>query len=71
VSLSESRQEPPPRRFVTGADAIATAQQKIADLKAQIDTNRHLSPSLASTKTRPRGARLAKSVRFHRESAFY
>jgi len=26
----------PPRRFIAGADAIATAEQKIADLKAQI-----------------------------------
>ena len=32
-------QEPPPRRFVAGADAIATAEQKIADLEAQIDAN--------------------------------
>ena len=40
-------QEPPPRRFVAGADAIATAEQKIADLKAQIDANRNLSTSLA------------------------
>src|SRR5436853_1140605 len=39
--------EPPPRRFIAGADAIATAEQKIADLKAQIDANRHLSTSLA------------------------
>ena len=40
-------QEPPPRRFVAGADGIATAEQKIADLKAQIDANRDLSTSLA------------------------
>ena len=40
-------QEPPPRRFVAGADAIATAEQKIADLEAQIDANRNLSTSLA------------------------
>jgi NAD(P)-dependent dehydrogenase (short-subunit alcohol dehydrogenase family) len=39
-------QEPPPRRFIAGADAIATAEQKIADLKAQIDANRGLSTSL-------------------------
>jgi NAD(P)-dependent dehydrogenase (short-subunit alcohol dehydrogenase family) len=39
-------QEPPPRRFVAGADAIATAEQKIADLKAQIDAERNLSTSL-------------------------
>ena len=40
-------QEPPPRRFIAGANAIATAEQKIADLKAQIDANRDLSTSLA------------------------
>ena len=40
-------QEPPPRRFIAGADAIATAEQKIADLKAQIDAERDLSTSLA------------------------
>ena len=40
-------QQPPPRRFIAGADAIATAEQKIADLKAQIDANRDLSTSLA------------------------
>ena len=39
--------EPPPRRFIAGADAIATAEQKVADLKAQIDANRALSTSLA------------------------
>jgi NAD(P)-dependent dehydrogenase (short-subunit alcohol dehydrogenase family) len=42
-----ANQSPPPRRFVAGADAIATAEQKIADLKAQIDANRDLSTSLA------------------------
>ena len=40
-------QEPPPRRFIAGADAIATTEQKIADLKMQIDANRALSTSLA------------------------
>jgi NAD(P)-dependent dehydrogenase (short-subunit alcohol dehydrogenase family) len=39
-------QEPPPRRFIAGADAIAIAEQKVADLKAQIDANRDLSTSL-------------------------
>jgi len=41
-----SNQEPPPRRFIAGADAIATAEQKVADLKAQIDAHRDLSTSL-------------------------
>jgi len=40
-------QEPPPRRFIAGADAIAIAEQKVADLKAQIDAERDLSTSLA------------------------
>ena len=40
-------QEPPSRRFIAGADAVATAEQKVADLKAQIDANRDLSTSLA------------------------
>ena len=39
-------QSPPPRRFIAGADAIAGAEQKIADLKAQIEANRALSTSL-------------------------
>jgi NAD(P)-dependent dehydrogenase (short-subunit alcohol dehydrogenase family) len=40
-------QNPPPRRFIAGADAIAIAEQKIADLKAQIQANRELSTTLA------------------------
>ena len=40
-------QEPAPRRFIAGADAIATAEQKVAERKAQIDANRELSTSLA------------------------
>jgi NAD(P)-dependent dehydrogenase (short-subunit alcohol dehydrogenase family) len=45
--LTIASQEPPPRRFLAGADAIATAEQKIADLQADIDSNRSLSTSLA------------------------
>ena len=40
-------EQSPPRRFIAGADAIATAEQKIADLKAQIEAHRALSTSLA------------------------
>jgi NAD(P)-dependent dehydrogenase (short-subunit alcohol dehydrogenase family) len=40
-------QSPPPRRFIAGADAIGTAEQKVADLKSQIDAERDLSMSLA------------------------
>jgi len=45
--ITIARQEPPPRRFIAGADAVATAEQKVADLKAQIEANRGLSTSLA------------------------
>jgi hypothetical protein len=39
-------QESPPRRFIAGADAIATGEQKIAELRAQIDAYRELATSL-------------------------
>jgi NAD(P)-dependent dehydrogenase (short-subunit alcohol dehydrogenase family) len=45
--LQIARQEPPPRRFIAGADAIGTAEQKIADLQADINFDRALSASLA------------------------
>jgi len=38
--------EPPPRRFIAGADAIVTAEQKVTDLRAKIDAYRELSSSL-------------------------
>jgi NAD(P)-dependent dehydrogenase (short-subunit alcohol dehydrogenase family) len=44
--ITISSQEPPPRRFIAGADAIAIVEQKVADLKAQIDAHRDLSTSL-------------------------
>ena len=44
--ITIASQEPPPRRFIAGADAIATAEQKVADLKGQIDAERDLSTSL-------------------------
>ena len=44
--LTIASQEPPPRRFIAGADAIATTEQKIADLQAQIAAYRELSTSL-------------------------
>ena len=44
--ITIASREPPPRRFIAGADAIATAEQKVADLKAQIDAERDLSTSL-------------------------
>ena len=44
--ITIASEERPPRRFIAGADAIATAEHKIADLKAQIDAHRALSTSL-------------------------
>ena len=40
-------QDDPPRRFVAGADAIATVEQKANDLLAQVDAYRELSSNLA------------------------
>ena len=45
--LTIAGQEPPPHRFIAGADAIAGAEQKLVDLKAEIESNRALSTSLA------------------------
>jgi NAD(P)-dependent dehydrogenase (short-subunit alcohol dehydrogenase family) len=47
-ALIKLDQEPElPRRFLAGADAIATAEQKIATLQQQIEAHRELSKSLA------------------------
>ncbi|MBY0094322.1 SDR family oxidoreductase [Priestia aryabhattai] len=40
-------QEEPPLRWLAGADAIAAAEQKVADLQEQINAYRDLSTSLA------------------------
>jgi NAD(P)-dependent dehydrogenase (short-subunit alcohol dehydrogenase family) len=45
--ITIASEEQPPRRFIAGADAIATAEQKVKDLKEQIDAYRGLSTSLA------------------------
>jgi len=45
--ITVANQNPPPHRFIAGADAIAGAEQKIADLRAQIEANRELSTALA------------------------
>jgi NAD(P)-dependent dehydrogenase (short-subunit alcohol dehydrogenase family) len=42
-----ANEEPPPRRFIAGPDAIGLAEQKVADLEEQIDAFRDLSTSLA------------------------
>ena len=45
--LTIASQEPPPRRFIAGADAIGGAEQKITELKEDIESNRTLSTSLS------------------------
>jgi NAD(P)-dependent dehydrogenase (short-subunit alcohol dehydrogenase family) len=40
-------QQPPPRRFIAGADAISVAEQKVQDLQQQINSYRDLSTSMA------------------------
>jgi len=47
--LTIASQEPPPRRFIAGADAIGTAEQKIAALREDIEYDRELSTSLDFT----------------------
>jgi NAD(P)-dependent dehydrogenase (short-subunit alcohol dehydrogenase family) len=56
--LAIATEEPPPRRFIAGADAIGLAEQKVAALQAQIDAYRDLSTSLAIDEREPaEGAR--------------
>jgi NAD(P)-dependent dehydrogenase (short-subunit alcohol dehydrogenase family) len=55
--ITIASQEPPPVRFIAGADAIGLAEQKLAALKEQIDTNRELSSSLALDQAAPAGSR--------------
>ena len=45
--LTIANEEQPPKRFLAGADAIATAEQVVATLQQQIDAYRELSSSLA------------------------
>ena len=45
--LTIASQEPPPRRFLAGADAIAIAEQKAKGLQEQANAHRTLSTSLA------------------------
>ena len=40
-------QQPPPRRFIAGADAVSIAEQKVQDLQQQVNAYRELSTSLA------------------------
>jgi NAD(P)-dependent dehydrogenase (short-subunit alcohol dehydrogenase family) len=45
--ITIASEQPPPLRFIAGGDAIAGAEQKIAELQAQIEAYRQLSSSLA------------------------
>ena len=49
--LTLAHQEKPPRRFIAGADAVATAEQVAATLRQQTDAYRELSSSLAYDST--------------------
>jgi NAD(P)-dependent dehydrogenase (short-subunit alcohol dehydrogenase family) len=51
--ITIANEEPPPRRFIAGADAIALAEQKVADLQATIGAYRDLSTSLALDELEP------------------
>jgi hypothetical protein len=46
--LTVAAERRPPRRFIASADAIATTEQKVADLRAQIDVYRNVSTALDS-----------------------
>jgi len=48
-------EEPPPLRWVAGADAVATVEQKANELLAQVDAYRDLSSSLAIDEPEPGG----------------
>jgi len=54
--ITIASQEPPPNRFIAGADAIGLAEQKVAALKEQIDAYRELSTSLALDEAAPSGS---------------
>jgi hypothetical protein len=45
--LTVAELEHPPGRFIAGADAIALAEQKLAERQQQVDAFRDLSTSLA------------------------
>jgi len=44
--ITIASEQPPPVRFIAGADAVATAEQVAADLKTQTDAHRNLSTTL-------------------------
>lgn len=44
--LAVANEEPPRRRFIAGADSVASTEQKVADLQADIEVNRERFVSL-------------------------
>ena len=52
--LAIAGQQPPPRRFIAGTDAFGGVEQKIAELKEDVESNRQLSTSLAFAEPRGR-----------------
>jgi hypothetical protein len=44
-----ANEQPPRRRFIAGADSIASTEQKVAELRADIDLNRERFVSLDVT----------------------
>ncbi|MDO9173150.1 MAG: SDR family NAD(P)-dependent oxidoreductase [Actinomycetota bacterium] len=44
--MTIAAEQPPPRRFVAGADVLALAERKILELQAQLEAHRELSSSL-------------------------
>lgn len=44
--LTIADEQPPPKRFIAGADAIGTAEQRVAELQREIEAHRSLSTSL-------------------------
>ena len=51
--LTIADEDQPPFRFIAGADAIAQAEEKLAERQQQIDSFRDLSTSLAHNDTKP------------------
>jgi NAD(P)-dependent dehydrogenase (short-subunit alcohol dehydrogenase family) len=44
--MTIAAEQPPPQRFIAGADVLALAERKIADLQRQLEARRELSSSL-------------------------
>ena len=45
--MTIAAEEPPPQRFIAGADVLALAERKIAELQSQLEAHRELSSSLS------------------------